>query len=262
MSDESPSSSDVYQEYSEFYDLYVGDRLDDLPMYKEHAANSGTPILEIGAGSGRLTIPLASAGYDVVAVDISPSMLAILREKLTKQPVDVRSRISVVEADVCSLDLGQSFDLIMVPFYTFNYLLTPQVQRRALSRIRSHLSQSGCLILDVYTPVGRIDTPVDGPVPRVDATDPATGSRVRSWNTFRLDTEAQIERITHRFETTASDGLVQIKEFSVQRRHFLPGELEQLAVSQGFKVLEVSTGYKGDSPRPNSEQLVYTLGLA
>ena len=100
MSEESSSSSDVYQEYSEFYDLYVGDRLDDLPMYKEHAANSGAPILEIGAGSGRLTIPLASDGYDVVAVDISPSMLVILREKLTKQPVDVRSRISVVEADV------------------------------------------------------------------------------------------------------------------------------------------------------------------
>ena len=53
-----------------------------------------------------------------------------------------------------------------------------------------------------------------------------------------------------------------MKEFSVQRRHFLPGELEQLADSQGFKVLEVFTGYKGDSPRPSSEQLVYILGPA
>ena len=76
-----------------------------------------------------------------------------------------------------------------------------------------------------------------------------------------MDTEAPIESITHRFETTHSDGLVQIKEFSVQRRHFLPGELEQLALSQGFKVLEVFTGYKGESARPNSEQLVYILGL-
>ena len=262
MSDENLGSSDVYQEYSEFYDVYVGDLFNDLPMYKEHAANSGTPILEIGAGSGRLTIPLAESGYDVVAVDISPSMLAILREKLTAQPADVRGRISIVEADVCSLDLGQRFDLVMVPFYTFNYLMTPQVQTRALSRIRSHMSRSGRLILDLYTPVERIDTPVDGPVQRLDTTDQASGSRVRSWNTFRLDTGAPIETTTHRFETTSSDGRVRIKEFSVRRRHFLPGELEQLAVSQGFRVLEVSTGYKGDSPMPSSEQLVYILGLA
>ena len=39
------------------------------------------------------------------------------------------------------------------------------------------------------------------------------------------------------------------------------GELEQLVVSQGFKVLAVSTGYEGDTPMPNSEQLVYILGL-
>ena len=147
-------------------------------------------------------------------------------------------------------------------WWRWTYLLTPQVQRRALSRIRSHLSQSGRLNLDVFTPVGRSDTPVDGPVLRVDTTDPATGSHVRSWPNFQLDTESRIERMPHRFETTHSDGLVQIKEFSVQRRHFLPGELEQLAVSQGFKVLEASTGYNGDAPRPGSEQLVYILGLA
>ncbi len=47
-----------------------------------------------------------------------------------------------------------------------------------------------------------------------------------------------------------------------QRRHFLPGELEQLAVFQEFRVLEVSTGYKVDSPMPSSEQSVYILGLA
>ncbi len=261
MSENSPSSSDVYQEYSEFYDVYVGDRQIDLPLYKRYAANSGTSILEIGAGSGRLTIPLANEGYDVVAVDISPSMLAILKEKLAKQSVDVKSRIRVVEADVCNLDLGQKFDLIMVPFYTFNYMLTPQIQRRALSRIRSHLNQSGHLILDVFNPVGRINTPVSGPPLISDVTDPATGRRVRHWNTFRFDPKEPIEHTTHRFETTHADGLVQINEFSVQRRHFFSGELEQLAVSQGFKVLAVSTGYEGDTPLPNSEQLVYILGL-
>ena len=55
---------------------------------------------------------------------------------------------------------------------------------------------------------------------------------------------------------------MQIKEFSVQRRHFFSGELEQLAAAQGFQVLAVSTGYEGDAPTLNSEQLIYILGLA
>ena len=261
MSERGPGSSDVYQEYSEFYDLYVGDRRDDLPMYMDHAARSSSPVLEIGAGSGRLTIPLASEGYRVVAVDISPSMLAILEAKLEKQPADVRSRVRIVQSDVCRLDLGETYDLVIVPFYTFNYLLTAEVQREALRRIRSHMDESGRLILDVYIPVRRIAASVDGAVPRVDMADPSTGSRVRSWNTYQVDVEARTEHITQRWEVTRSDGLVQGREFSVVRRHFLPGELERLVISQGFEVLDVFTGYRGEAPSPSSEQLVYTLGL-
>ena len=77
MSEDSRNSSDVYQEYSEFYELYVGDRQVDLPMYKRYAANSGTPILEIGAGSGRLTIPLACEGHDSVLVGDSKGLTTL-----------------------------------------------------------------------------------------------------------------------------------------------------------------------------------------
>lgn len=51
--------TDVYGEYSEFYDVYVGDFLNDLPFYMEFASPVKTRVLEIGAGSGRLTLPMA-----------------------------------------------------------------------------------------------------------------------------------------------------------------------------------------------------------
>ncbi len=74
MSEDGGNSSDVYQKYSEFYDLYVGDRQVDLPMYKRYATNSGTPILEIGAGSGRLTIPLASREQEYFSAPVQKSL--------------------------------------------------------------------------------------------------------------------------------------------------------------------------------------------
>ena len=60
---------DPYQEFAEFYDVYVGERLDDLPLYLDVARSSRTPMLEIGAGSGRLTVPLAREGVPDAFLD-------------------------------------------------------------------------------------------------------------------------------------------------------------------------------------------------
>ena len=78
MTSEKQNAADSYHNFSEFYDLYVGDFLDDLPMYEKYAVQVGGSVLEIGAGSGRLTIPLAQMGFDVAAMDVSATMLAIL----------------------------------------------------------------------------------------------------------------------------------------------------------------------------------------
>ena len=99
---------DVYKDYSEFYDLYVGDRLVDLPFYLDYARSAQTPVIEIGAGSGRLTLPLARAGVRMVAVDVSTSMLAILKSRLAEESSEVRHRVEVVEADASELNLGDS----------------------------------------------------------------------------------------------------------------------------------------------------------
>ena len=81
---------DVYKDYSEFYDLYVGDRLVDLPFYLDYARSAQTPVIEIGAGSGRLTLPFARACVRMVAVEVSTSMLAILMSIRTRS---IRRRI-------------------------------------------------------------------------------------------------------------------------------------------------------------------------
>ena len=83
-------------------------------------------------------------GSRIVAVDISPSMLAILDSRIAEQPAEVGWRIQIVESDVCELALGAQYDLVMVPFYIFNYLLTEEAQNAALDGfIRMCLRRDG-----------------------------------------------------------------------------------------------------------------------
>ena len=253
------STTDVYKDYSEFYDLYVGDRLVDLPFYLDYARSAQTPVIEIGAGSGRLTLPLARAGVCMVAVDVSISMLAILKSRLAEETSEVRRRVEVVEADASELDLGIRSDLIMVPYFTFNYFLTPQLQDMALQRFSDHLSPRGCLLVDLFTPLRRIENPSTEPVLIVDKVDPTTGNRVCGWETYRIDEESQIECRTHSFEVIQPDGPVRKSRYTVQRRHFFPSEAEKLFSDNGFSVDDLSAGYEREQPGPSSEQLMYVL---
>ena len=216
-------------------------------------------MIEIGAGSGRLTLPLARAGVCMVAVDVSTSMLAILKSRLAEEISEVRRRVEVVEADASELKLGIRSDLIMVPYYTFKYFLTPQVQSMALQRFRDHLSPRGLLLVDLFLPLRRIESRATEPVLLVDRTDPTTGNRVWGWETYRIDEESQIEYRTHSFEVVQRDGPVRKSQYTVQRRHFFPPEIEELFSDNGFSVDDVSTGYEREQPRPSSEQRMYVL---
>ena len=254
-----PRTDDIYGEFSAFYDLYVGDWLGDLPLYLEHANRIQSPILEVGAGSGRLTVPLARSGHEIVAVDISPSMLRLLGARLEKEETNVRGRVRIVETDLCDLDLASQYDLILVPFYTFNYLLTPRRQLAALCRLRHHLASGGRLLVDVHTPRRRLMQPTREPALRLDTVDPATGDLVRGWNSYRIDEQLQIEHRTMSFEVTRQDGTVRECTFVVQRRYDFSGHLKELFHDSGFSVENVATGYEGATPVDDSEQLLFTL---
>lgn len=252
-------AQDIYADFSAFYDFYVGGWLDDLPIYLEFARAAEGPLLEIGAGTGRLTIPLARAGHAVDAVDVSYSMLDILRGKLAREPAAVRERVQIHEADVCRLALGRSFSLILMPFYAFNYLLTPARQEAALRRIHAHLAAGGRLLVDVFVPWWRIEECPPEPVLRREAVDPATGRKMRALVGYRMDLARRLEHRRHIFEFAAPDDGVERREFTTTRRYFLRDELEELFRAQGLAVEAVYGGYRREPAAESAEQMLYVL---
>jgi SAM-dependent methyltransferase len=250
---------DAYSQYSEFYDLYVGQWLEDLPFYVERARIAKSSLLEIGAGTGRLTLPLAELGFSLRAIDSSPSMLAVLRRRLEQSSSEVQHRVQAIEADIRYLSMDQTFDLILLPYYTFNYLLTPADQKLTLGRLRDLLTVTGELLIDVFVPVGRLRCRASGPVLQVDRACPETGQTFRAWNSYLFDENRQIEERRHRFELTTSDGAIRVAEFITRRHYLFRSQLDRLFCDNGFQIDSVSTGYSGQPAADDSEQLMYVL---
>ena len=104
-----------YAEYrftAEFYDhLIPYSTRGDVAFFVEMAQASGGPVLEVGCGTGRVLIPTARAGVEIVGLDLSPFMLAICRENLAQEPPEVQARVQIVEGDMRDFDLGREFAL-------------------------------------------------------------------------------------------------------------------------------------------------------
>ena len=148
--------SNGYNEYAFIADLYdhvtpYRDR-PDVGFFVEAATAAGSPVLEVGCGTGRVLIPTARAGVDIVGLDLSPQMLSVCRQRLQEEPEAVRRQVRLVEADMRDFDLGSRFRLATIPFRPFQHLITVEGQLSCLASIRRHLVDEGVLILDLFNP--------------------------------------------------------------------------------------------------------------
>ena len=125
---------------------------DDLAFYTGLAGTQRGPVLELGCGTGRILLPLAGAGHQVLGVDTSPHMLALARDKLASAGPEVAARVRLVQGDLRYLELRERFDLAIVAVKTFAYLITRHDQQRALAAICAHLRPGGLLAIDLLNP--------------------------------------------------------------------------------------------------------------
>lgn len=140
-----------YERVARFYDSYVQTDM-DVPFFLREAKRAGGAVLELTAGTGRVSIPLLLAGTDLTCVDSSPAMLKVLRDKLRTEDLSAE----VIQADMCELSLDRQFDLIFIPFHSFAEITDASRQRQALSRIHDHLSDEGRFICTLHNPPVRL----------------------------------------------------------------------------------------------------------
>jgi SAM-dependent methyltransferase len=135
------------------YDYEYRRRRADVTFYRELARRRGADrILELGAGTGRVTVPLARDGRQVVAVDRSAAMLARLRDRITRLPSPVAARITPVAGDLRSFSVGGRFPLVIAAFNVLEHLYTRTDVAACLQQVVAHLTPGGAFAFDVQLP--------------------------------------------------------------------------------------------------------------
>ena len=136
---------------AEYYDTSpIVTRRGDVAFYVNVVKEFGDPVLELGCGSGRVTVTVAQAGFKIKGLDLSQQMLEQAEEKVSKLPHDIRARVSLIQGNMTNFDLDARFRLVIIPFRPFQHLLNVPQQLDCLECARKHLEPGGRLILDFF----------------------------------------------------------------------------------------------------------------
>jgi SAM-dependent methyltransferase len=140
-------------ELARYYDLDLQEDHEDVEMYVALAAASDGPILELACGTGRICVPLAAAGHEVVGVDNDRAMLARAQRRWeTRHKSGNAGALRLVEADMRELALGERFGLVVLGLNSLLLLPDRAAQQGVLEIIAAHLSPSGRAVIDVWLP--------------------------------------------------------------------------------------------------------------
>lgn len=235
------------QAFVEFYDHVVPYReRQDVGFFVERARETGGPVLELGCGTGRVLIPTAQAGLEIVGLDDSALMLSVCGRKLADEPAEVQSRVKLVEGDMRSFELGRTFRLVTIPFRPFQHLLTVEDQLSCLAAICRHLLSGGRLVLDVYNP--DLTRLVDEKFLAESAGEPEftmpDGCRVvRRDRAVTRNLAQQWQDIELIYYVWHPDGREERLVYPCRMRYFFRFELEHLLARSGFRVEEVYSDY-------------------
>jgi SAM-dependent methyltransferase len=127
-----------------WHDVEHGSYDADLPLWRQLADATGGPILDLGAGTGRVSVDLAAQGHAVVALDSDPELLAELSER--------EPSVSTVHADARSFSLGVKFPLVIAPMSLVQILGGHRGRVAMLRSVQAHLSPEGLFAAPISDP--------------------------------------------------------------------------------------------------------------
>ena len=256
------------------YDSFIADYYDDSPIVRQrsqdvafycHAAREfGDPVLELGCGTGRITMALAQMGKRVTGLDLSERMLERAAQKRAALNKEERERVHLVQADMKKFDLGEKFRLIIIPFRPFQHLLEVHDQMDCLERVRKHLMPGGRLILDVFqTDAERMHDPVHMRETLVAEYKSADGRQVRISERVaafhRAEQRNDVEMI---YSVEHPDGRKERMVFAWPLRYFFRYEVEHLMARCGFRVAAEYGNFDRTPIRDDSPEMIFVAEAA
>ena len=236
-------SVDFYQD-ARRYDLFEGEFATGnfLDFYVRQIEKYGNPVLELGCGSGRLTIPLVEKGFEIKGLDLSLQMLDLAKEKAERQNI----LLDLEAGDMTNFDLGKKFNFIFVPAQSLSHLYTISDVEKCFACVKKHLSKNGRFLIELFNPSLEILLQKPNQIyPQGNLGNISVDSK-----SF-YDTATQIKHIELIFRED-EDKPPPILTFKM--RQFFPQEIDALLKYNGFWIEQkfgnhVEEKFNSDSPK-------------
>ncbi len=245
---------DLYENSAKYYDLWTQDFTEDIDFYLRLAEEAGSPILEGMCGTGRILIPLAQEGYEVVGVDRSTAMLDQCTAKISMLDEEVVERIDIIQEDIRDFELDREFRLVLVPYNSFLHLLETEDQESALKNIAKHMSGDGMFVMSVFNP----------DLKRAEGVLRHTGTRVTDkgeivsrFESQEFDTPSQRTTIHYFYDISRQDEPVTRVTTAFEFRYLFYREAIDLMSRCGLEVTDVYGDYSRSPFKKDSKLMVF-----
>jgi SAM-dependent methyltransferase len=201
-----------------------------MAFWIEQAKQHADPILELGCGTGKITIPLAKQGFRMAGLDLSSAMLTWARQKSGHEGVSVEW----IEGDMRDFAIDRKYSLIMLPSNNICHLLSHDDLHHCLACVRNHLQPHGHFIIDVFVPsLSILLRSADEAYTFSEYDDPDGRGKVVVSARSSYETHTQITRTTT-FRAIPGE---QPREGRLDMRMYFPAELDSLLRYNGFNIV-------------------------
>ena len=232
-----------YDELADLYALQYENYTGDLDFYARLASRHGGPVLELGAGQGRVAAHLARRGVEVWALEPSAAMRE--RGEAATRGLPVRW----IAGDMRDFELGRRFPLVIAPFNALMHLYTLADQDAALARAVRHLDAGGVFAFDLYNPL-RI---------RADGALRLEGRYGAVEVYYRQEHHPATQRLTTHYviDETEPDGALKRRHNRLDQRYFTRYEVERWLAAAGLSG-RLAGGFQGEPFTATSPVMVWT----
>ncbi len=227
-------------EYDRFADIYsvwtstAGSTRANLRFYVDVCVHADGPVVELGVGDGRIAVAAAARGRAMIGVDRSPVMLDRCRQRARE--AGVLDRLTVMQADFRSFELGEPAELITLPYHSIGHLLTLEDKRDALTRVFAQLRPGGRFIFDDFFMTPALIAHMRQVQLRAEYRT-LTGADALLWVTSLIDEPAQSIRVVTWEDEIDGEGRLAERRYRRLSLSWLePSQARDLLTAAGFVV--------------------------
>jgi SAM-dependent methyltransferase len=244
--------SDLYKHPEQYDREHLGDD-EDIGFYLSLSRRlAPRKVLELGCGTGRITLPLAQLGFDVIGVDNQREMLQKAEQRRLQAAPEIRQRLQFIEGDMRTWSAGCDFDLILIPASSITHVLSLEDQLAVWKTCHDNLRRGGRLLVEATMPnMASFAVEID-----IDNINESDGTRLIRRKTTRYLSHEQRAQIRFMYEKYQDGRGVETFLDDFESHVFFPRELRLLFSHTGYEVEETFGDYRGRALKADSPVMI------